>query len=232
MRTIYPGSIGLICMLFLTTFSMNTSASVVIKGTRVIYKSDRQEVSVKLENMGAIPVLIQSWVDEGDIDARPDDIKSPFILTPPINRLDPGKGQTLRLRYVGSQLPMDKESVFWLNVLEIPAKKKLAKDNNSLQMAFRSRLKIFYRPASLSGLPHEAVKFVSWQKRQNGVEAKNSSPYFISFASLSLAGNSIDGDMIPPKSSKLFKLKGSANQVKGTYVNDYGAIIPFESNLN
>lgn len=99
-----------------------TFASVVISGTRVIYSSEAKDVTVKLNNVGKAPVLIQSWIDDGDMTVKPENIRVPFILTPPINRVDPGKGQTLRLSYTGAALPMDKESVFWLNVLEIPAK--------------------------------------------------------------------------------------------------------------
>src|SRR5471030_1759277 len=104
--------------------SVSSWASIVITGTRVIYPSTEKEVTVKLNNVGVSPVLVQSWIDNGDVNAKPENISVPFILTPPINRVEQGKGQTLRINYTGTPLPVNKESVFWLNVLEIPAKAK------------------------------------------------------------------------------------------------------------
>lgn len=63
-------------------FSTHSLASIVINGTRVIYPSDQKEVSVRLDNTGNSPVLIQSWLDTGDINAKPAAIKVPFILSP------------------------------------------------------------------------------------------------------------------------------------------------------
>ncbi|PJI52023.1 molecular chaperone EcpD, partial [Methylobacterium radiotolerans] len=56
--------------------------------------------------------------------------------------------------HTGEPMPQDKESVFWLNVLEIPPKDKA--NQNLLQMAFRSRIKLFYRPAGLKGKAEDA----------------------------------------------------------------------------
>lgn len=64
-------------------FSMTGQASVVISGTRVIYPADAKEVSVKINNGGPSPVLLQSWIDNGDVNAKPSAIKVPFVLTPP-----------------------------------------------------------------------------------------------------------------------------------------------------
>ncbi|WP_447878353.1 fimbria/pilus periplasmic chaperone, partial [Serratia fonticola] len=144
----------------LALFSTHALASVVISGTRVIYPSDAKEVSVKISNVGPSPVLLQSWIDSGDANAKPSAIKVPFVLTPPMNRVEAGKGQTLRISYAGGTLPMDKESVFWLNVLEVPAKSQAKTDENKLQMAFRTRIKLFYRPASLEGNANDAAKAV------------------------------------------------------------------------
>ena len=110
--------------------SAPVKASIVITGTRVIYSQGERSVSVKLNNNGKSPVLIQSWVDDGVMSKSPDTSTAPFIVTPPINRVDPGKGQTLQISFTGKHLPSDKESVFWLNVLEVPARNSAKKDNN------------------------------------------------------------------------------------------------------
>ena len=41
-------------------------ASVVITGTRVIYPEMEREVTVKLNNDGNTPALVQVWLDDGN----------------------------------------------------------------------------------------------------------------------------------------------------------------------
>lgn len=130
----------------LLALSYAASASVVITGTRVIYPSDAREVSVKLANKGKKPVLIQSWIDDGDVKAKPETIHVPFILTPPINRVEPDKSQTLRISYTGKLLPTDRETVYWLNVLEIPAKNPYLKTATCCKWPFARALNYFSVP--------------------------------------------------------------------------------------
>lgn len=75
----------------------NGHASVVIGTTRVIYQEKDREVTVRLTNDGKHPALVQAWIDSGNPNALPDDTKTPFILTPPLFRIDPNQGQSLRL---------------------------------------------------------------------------------------------------------------------------------------
>lgn len=207
--------------------SFSSSASVVISGTRVIYPADQKEVTVKLDNVGKAPVLIQSWIDNGDAGATPEKMSVPFILTPPINRIEAKKGQTLRLSYTGAPLPANKESVFYLNVLEIPAKDKALQSDNRLQMAFRSRIKLFFRPVGLPGNANDAVKALSWTASAQGVTATNSTPFYVSLVEVALGGKKVDGQMVPPMGSITFSLPGAraGSQLAFSSVNDYGAVI-------
>lgn len=211
-------------------------ADIMISGTRVIYKQGSRDVSLNLDNRGNRPLLTQVWVDEGNDNTSPQDIKAPFIITPPIARIDAGRGQTIRLSYVPPQkpLPTDRESVYWFNVLEIPAKPKTGANENTLQLAFRSRIKLFYRPSGLAGEAAKAPEQLQWQvqKQSTGVVAHitNNSPYYISFnqASLTTPAKSYEMDthMIAPKSSADFPIKGLTSEVHGEVVfstiNDMG----------
>lgn len=207
------------------------NASIVITGTRVVYPAGDKEVSVKISNKGRSPVLIQSWLDNGDTKAKPDQIKLPFVLTPPINRVEPDRGQTLRIRALPNNLPENKESVFWLNVLEIPAKPKdeLKDTNNYLQVAFRSRIKFFYRPAGLKGSPKAAATDLQWSRVGSSLHVKNDSPYHISLVDVYVNGKKADGKMLAPFAEDNYALTVSAgSKVKAEYVNDYGAVIPLD----
>ncbi|HAM65610.1 MAG TPA: pilus assembly protein, partial [Acinetobacter nosocomialis] len=97
-------------------------AEIILHGTRVIYPSDAREVSLQLSNNGTTPSLVQAWIDDGNSKSTPDESNVPFIITPPISRVEPTKGQTLRITALpsASQLNQNKESIFWLNVLDIP----------------------------------------------------------------------------------------------------------------
>jgi len=150
-----------------------------------------------------------------------------FILTPPINRIEAKKGQTLRLSYSGTPLPANKESVFYLNVLEIPAKDKNLQSSNLLQMAFRSRIKLFFRPVGLTGNANDAVKALNWRASSNGVTASNPTPYYVSLVDVALGGKKVEGQMVPPGGSQSFALPGvgAGSQLAISSVNDYGAIV-------
>lgn len=224
---------GVSVVLFLTlmSFSVCSIASVVISGTRVIYPENEREVTVKLTNEGQSPVLVQSWLDKGNIDTKPDNINVPFILTPPINRINPEKSQTLRVSYSGGSLPSDRESVFWLNVLEIP-QTQVGVAPNRLQVAFRSRIKFFYRPAGLKSDATEAAKNLSWSIKSGRLSAENRSSFYVSLVSVTISHTgkktAIDGEMITPFGSQDFTIKpatlSAGDVVTYEYVNDWGAV--------
>lgn len=106
-------------------------------------------------------------------------------MTPPLFRLNGGKENTLRVVKTAQALPEDRESVFWLSVKTVPPEAE--GKGNHLQIAVRTRIKLFYRPASLVGLPEEAAKKVRWERSGNTLKAINDS-YYLSFSTVSVAG--------------------------------------------
>ncbi|WP_250561695.1 fimbria/pilus periplasmic chaperone, partial [Escherichia coli] len=74
------------------------------------------------------------------------------------------------------------------NVLEVPPKPDAATVANQslLQLAFRTRIKLFYRPEALKGNPSEAPLALKWS--WSGSEGKaalrvaNPTPYYVSFS--------------------------------------------------
>lgn len=207
-------------------FSSAAPADIALNGTRVIYLSDAKDVSLQVDNVGASSVLLQNWIDDGNPDAKPATIKVPFMLSPLVSRVDPGKGQRLRLIYTGNNLPIDRESLFWLNVMEIPVKD----NSNRVRLVLRTRIKLLYRPAGLQGNASDAVKVLTWSTQDRNLQANNPTPYYVSFAYLSVNGKKLAGAMIAPHATQVFTLPGHAgSKVSGSFVNDYGAIAPFEA---
>lgn len=226
--------------------AMQAQASVVIAGTRVVYHAEEAETTLKLSNEGKAPALVQAWLDTGDAKAAPSTTNVPFTVSPPISRIDPAKGQTLRIIYTGDPLPKDRESVFWLNVLEVPPKVAATEaDVNNLQLAFRSRIKLFFRPAGLSGRADEAPGKLTWRIRQTGnqptVEATNPTPYYVSLILVELhAGGQVatfdDGGMVGPHETVTFPLKGDVSNAEGasvhyTALNDFGGAVTGDATL-
>lgn len=212
-------------------------ANVVITGTRVVYRQGEREVTVKLDNVGNQPALVQVWADRGDDKSSPTKADAPFLITPPISRIEPAKGQSIRLIFSGEKLPADRESVFWLNVLDVPPAPKNA-DANFIQMAIRSRIKLFYRPSKLPGTPDEAARGLKWSLLSQGkdyvLRAENSSAYSVSmnYAAIEVGGQQFKsgGGMVLPFASADFVISGLKNKpainsnssVKFEAINDYG----------
>ncbi|HAT3922890.1 TPA: fimbria/pilus periplasmic chaperone [Citrobacter amalonaticus] len=208
-------------------------ASIVMNGTRVIYQGNKNEVTISLTNKNTRPVLIQSWIDTGNENATPEKISVPFVLSPPVNRVDPDKGQTIRISYTGvPALPQDKESVYWLNVLEVPSKdKKQEASQQKLNVVFRTRIKLIYRPEGLEGDSIQAADNLHWRLNGQNATAQNNSKYNVTVFVINFKGSGVSseakGAMIAPGESHTFSLKNSGNidGLSFDTINDYGALI-------
>ncbi len=228
--------------------AQTAAASVVINGTRVVYPGDQREVTVKLDNKGASPALVQAWLDEGDPGVTPENSGAPFVLTPPVSRIEPHKGQTLRLMYTGKPLPQDRESVFWLNVLEVPPTPTGEGAKNYLQLAFRSRIKVFFRPGALAGRANDAPAQLHWRVVPTvggqglSLECSNPTAYHVSFSrvGVTVAGERHEfdkGGMVAPGAKALFPLPGlvrtpgPGTEVDFTSINDYGGDVALKGKL-
>ncbi|MFW2075048.1 molecular chaperone [Acinetobacter gerneri] len=208
-------------------------AAIIVNGTRVIYPANKKDVTVQVKNDGTKPSLMQVWMDDGDASITPDKSTVPFVITPPVSRVDPKQGQTISISYINANLPQDRESVFWINVLDIPSKPKsedTASPNNYLQISIRSRIKLFYRPENLKGLPIEAPKALQWKLQANQINVTNPTPYYVSFANIKAETNTGSknelipkGLMIAPFQSQNIELNGTTvKKLSITSINDYG----------
>lgn len=226
-------------LIALCTVVGTAQASVVIAGTRVVFPAANGEVTVRLNNDGSTPALVEAWIDSGNPDSTPDTAKVPFLITPPLVRMNPAKGQSLRIVYTGQPLPKDRESLFWLNVLEIPPKPvaKPGEEQNTLQFAVRSRLKLFFRPAKLTGDAGTAPERITWSVVADGagfaLEAHNPTPYYITFSQVSFNADktayALGSGMVAPMASLRLPIKNlghapaTGTVVDYTTINDFGA---------
>ncbi|HAS0882607.1 TPA: molecular chaperone [Enterobacter roggenkampii] len=201
------------------------NAGVIIGGTRVVYDGNKKEASIDVNNPDKTPYLIQSWVETLNGGAE----KAPFIITPPLYRLDGGQ-QNIERVVVTSNLPQDKESLYWLNIKAIPS---APKKDNTLQIAIKTRIKLIYRPAGLkSQQPQELSHQLTWRRNGNQLQVTNPTSYVINFNEISLGGKKIENvSYVLPGESMNFTLPAGANSTSINYkvINDYGAVSDVQS---
>lgn len=212
-----------IAAIALSALSAAAQAGIVTGGTRVIYQEGKREAAISVTNADThSPYLVQSWVEN----YRPNDkSRVPFIVTPPLFRLDPEQQNVLRINYIGGTLPADRESVFWLNVKSIAPSKK--DEANKLQVNIKSKFKIFYRPDGLAGEPAEAWRKLKFKIEGSKLVAQNPTPYFVSFFVISVGAKEIpEPGMIGPLTYKEWPINHSG-VVKWRAINDFGGITDY-----
>ncbi|EOS5887543.1 fimbria/pilus periplasmic chaperone [Escherichia coli] len=94
------------------------TAGIVVGGTRVIFYGDKPDTTISIFNKETnLPYLLQTWVDPFN---KEDKSKPPFSVIPPVSRIEPQQEKILRILKTAGELSKDRESVFWLNVKNIP----------------------------------------------------------------------------------------------------------------
>ncbi|WP_174848102.1 fimbrial biogenesis chaperone [Yersinia artesiana] len=222
----------LVTLLILMGISF-ANASVVMSGSRIVYSAGEKEHSVQLTNKDNFPNAVQVWLDSGDAQSTPETGKAPFIVTPPFFRIEANAGQTLRLKYTGSGLPTDRESVFYLNFLQVPPVNK-AEKNNKMLVLMRNRIKVFYRPENIAGRVDQVSGALTFNVSQQGkdvvVTGKNPTGFYATIASGEIIGSGkklkMKSEMIPPMSQIQWVIPNSsvpANAIVNfLLVNDFG----------
>lgn len=198
---------------------MTANAGVIIGGTRIIFEGAKKEATINITNPDNTPYLIQSWIDMQDGVAG----KAPFIITPPLYRLDGGQKNLERIVMTGS-LPQEQESLFWLNIKAIPS---ASKQMNALQIAVKTRIKLIYRPEGLrASTPEEQANKLTWQQSGNAIQVNNPTPYVINFNEITLGGRKLDDvTYVLPGASARFSLPEGVSGHSLTFkvINDYGS---------
>lgn len=215
---IYPLLLLLISVIFP---SLNHAAGIQVGRTRIVYDAGKKEVSLPLINKeNELPWLIQSWTDTGDGKTR-----GPFIVTPPLFRLEPQKEQSLRIAWNGTALPENKESLFYMNVRTIPATAAEDDDKNVLRLIYKTRIKLFWRPKGLKGTPDETCKNLRFSHSGKQLIVTNDGSYHSIFDSVKVGATKIDkADMVNPLSTVQISLpeNASGTQVSWRCITDYG----------
>ncbi len=211
-------------------FGSSAHAGVVLDNTRVVFPGDARDVTVRLSNRHAHPVLVEAWVESPVVAAQ-----VPFAPDPPLFRIDPGKGQTLRLHRLPGALATDRETLFWLNVLDVPPDPPTEHDASAMKIALHTRVKLLHRPGSLPGTPGQAPAALRWRVLDDArLEIDNPTPYHVTIARIADGeGWDVLGAMVAPFASTTVRPKTARRSGRITFeaINDLGGRDRFESPL-
>ena len=206
-------------------FSLHLGAS------RVIYNPASSGATLTIINDQDYPMLVQSEVLKEDRKER-----APFVVTPPLFRLDGLQSSRLRIVRTGGDFPGDRESLQWLCVKGIPPKQddKWAEDGNKkkpadsvslqVQLSVDTCAKLLVRPSAVKGHPDDVAGKVTWTKAGNRLKGTNPTPFYINLSELSVGGKVVnESHYIAPYSSYEYALpSGAAGKVQWQVITDYG----------
>lgn len=226
-------------ILFLLFFCNLSIASVVMVGTRVIYPQEKKFVNLNFRSTDNVPSILELWVSKS-LNSKDKSTDAPFVITPSIFKIDPNKGQSAKLVFTGSNLPNDRESIFYLNFLQLPATDK---NVNKIIITYKSTVKVFYRPSGLTQRIDDIEKYLSVRTDKSidgDIIFLNDSEYYITPTQLNFNRNgktilSIPQSkmkMIAPLSQLSIKIKPGSNlagtQLSVNLINDFGGISTYK----
>lgn len=190
--------------------------------TRVIFLSDDKAQVLEVKNSGQERFLIQSRIEMASTETS----SAPFVVTPPLFTLPPDSRQQLRIVSQKAALPVDRESLFFLSLLAIPAHQAMDTDVSKVSMGMRFRLKLFYRPTALSSGPGICSLRISAQP--GGAFIKNPTPFYQTVAYLKVNNKPVNlntsTSMLAPYSSQYYSVDERVKQAEWQTINDYGLL--------
>lgn len=227
MRNVFAPAIGVVLAM---SIGAEARAGIVLNTTRVVYPAQDKEAVLSVSNNNSSSILLQSWLEaDGEVTQA-----LPFVVVPPLVQLPSGGRQTVRVIHSGAAMPADRESLFWLNVQEIP---QASERENVLQIGIRQRIKLFYRPGRLNEQVEQAPAQLRWSLAHGGVlKVLNTGPYHVTLVDIQLTSGGRQvlhkkNSMLAPGQSADYELQEHAQarsaQLNFSVINDHGALVPY-----
>lgn len=210
-----------------------------INATRLIFPQDAGNISVSVRNtQPALAYLVQASLSRTPNSREP----TPFTVTPPLFRLEPNSVNQIRITGDGSALAKDRESVFYFHATAIPASKTPVANQpttgvqGAAQFGVGNIIKLFYRPAGLPSTSTVAQKNLQFALVNNGLRVSNPSPYFVSLAGLTFAGQPLkletpEALMLAPFGTHTYPTSVKRGAIEWLTINDQGGVDAFKHSL-
>ncbi len=217
--------------IMLCSTAFHASAVVNAEKTRVVFSSGSIAESLSLVNSEKEPVVVQVWTDNGDPTVNPDKVHTPIVINPPVFKMKPAEIRNIRLLLVSAgSLPQDRESVFWLNIFQIPPNTEAQhKGDKRVVLPLKIRMKVFIRPEKVGELKESDAQKLQFSIR-NGANGKklmiqNPTPWHLTISSLKSGNTELSGVMVEPFSRKLMEIPKDhtiTNEIMYEVINDNG----------
>ncbi|RQT09240.1 fimbrial biogenesis chaperone [Burkholderia contaminans] len=212
-------------------FAGAAQAAIVPDRTRVILNEGEQAAIVTITNKSTTyPYLVQSWLE----DAKGNKITSPLMVVPPLQRVEANERNVLRIaKLPGTELPADRETVFYLNIREVPPKTDTP---NTLQIALHTQMKLFYRPKAVQPARDEDWTLPMTLRVDSAAHTlvfDNPTPYHITIVNLAAGAQKthvpLEPVMVSPMSRTDVPFKAATpSTLFVTHVDDYGGQVAVE----
>lgn len=231
-------------VLFLGFMLSGTSfAGISLDSTRLVFSEGKaqqgQSIGVTSSKKSEVPYLVKA-----QLLTSPDgeSAGTPFVVSPSLFRLEPGMTNQLRIMQTRSGLPRNKESVFYLRVVAMPAGDNSTQEpsqtlGGALIVSTASVIKVFYRPAGLAESQQQAMKSLQFSRQGQHFKVYNPSPYFITLASMTVGDSKVplsvkqQNTMLAPFSSQTYAVKFASGSVKWKAINDFGGVEEFQGEV-
>lgn len=202
------------------------SFSVNLGATRIVYPQKSSGEQLSVSNLQDYPILVQSSVTGEDNKSA-----APFLVTPPLFRLEAHQQSRLRVIRTDDNLPTDRESLFWMCVKAVPPSDDDAttapeKVSLAINMAVNTCEKILYRPSGLKGTAEEAAGSLEWSRHNNTLQVFNKTPFYMNLKSLIIGKTELhEVSYISPYGQVSWSIPAGADgDVIWTVINDQGGV--------
>lgn len=228
-------------LLAASLLSVPAAAVVNVEGTRVIFNAEETTASLNLANTEKQPTLVQLWSDNGDLRVSPDKVSTPVIAVPPVFRMAPGEIRTVRLLLSSrTGLPGDRETLYWLNVFQVPPNtaEAVANKERKVILPLRLRMKVFVRPVGVDKPVEQDGNRLQFAVKKSGESSAfsitNPTPWYMTLLGITLDDIALENVMVPPRSGIDIPLKGAVKegQIQYQIINDMGDRWSYTANVS
>ncbi|EFI6737377.1 fimbrial chaperone [Escherichia coli] len=210
-------------------FCSQAMAAFVLNGTRFIYDENKKNITFEVTNNASQTYGGQVWVDntsEGN--------SIYMVPQPPFFKVGAKQKQIIRIMKTDSSLPVERESLFWLNVQEVPPKPDI-KEGSVLAIAMNSRVKLIYRPSNIKDGRENAEKKLTMEQKGGITWIKNPTPYYMAIVGVQTNGKELKlNDQVTKELTQLapFSCVSLGVSVRGNLkvaaINDWGGVQNYE----
>ena len=207
------------------------------QATRIIFNEKDASLSFPVRNGSDSPYLLRTYI----VNPQTQTTAKQLYVAPEVLRLSSHSTQSCRIVRLTNDFRSDRESLFFLRGLFIPASYDRApKDSRttsaSFTVALQINLKLFYRPRALAHSNGAALASETLAVTRSGdtVRCSNTTPYHVTLSELKVQGKpctlTAENSMLAPFATHAYLIDKNRGTTPVTVtwraIDDYGNLTP------